>query len=111
MMSEPIQGNDGTTYETALHVAHRQYPYEKWTKEDEDWLRQVEDGWVYARYGRPLGVSPVPAEFRRLMNHTTEKGRGRLPRVYDIVTLTVAGTLTNSTYFDVTSARHVRPRS
>ncbi|MDB6123190.1 MAG: hypothetical protein JWQ71_2183 [Pedosphaera sp.] len=106
-----IQGNNGASYQTALRVAGRQYTQEAWTKADEEWLRREEDGWMYLKYGKGLSISLVPEEFNRLLHHTTETQHGRVARVYDIVTLTVPGKLTNTTYFHVTRARYVRPRN
>src|SRR5437667_12428578 len=68
----PIQANDGASYEAALRVGSRQYPEEAWTEGEEDWLRRLEDDWIYTKYGRSLGISPIPEEFQRLMHHTTE---------------------------------------
>jgi hypothetical protein len=107
---EPIQGTDGSSYDAPLRVGNlRAYPDRPVSQEDEAWLRREEDEWIYAKYCNGLGLVPSREMFQRIMHHNRER-HGRTKRVYDVVTLTVPGTLTNVTYFDVTRFTHVWPR-
>ena len=105
-----IQGEDGTSYETALRVISRG-SYDPITPHEEKWLRQEEESWVYERHCRDLDLPRSREDYQRLMQHRTERRGTRLKRDYDIVTLTVPGVVTNATYFDVTRYRYVAPHS
>jgi len=114
MTSSAIQGNDGSSYETALRVGARSYPVNPETpvsSNEEQWLTRQEYEWIHGKYCRDLGISSNPEGLERIMHRTTEQRGTPVKRIYDVVTLTVPGALTNVTYFDVARFRYVRPHS